>query len=74
MTSRRATPDGEPADGEIPRATPGSSANAEWQGRADAMYRPPWAAAPQFASRYARLQHRAALDAHLSEWTRPQTP
>ena len=47
---------------------------AEWQGLADAMQRPPWAAAPQFASRYARLQHRQELDAHLSEWTRQQTP
>ena len=46
----------------------------EWQGLIDAMGRPEWAAAPPFASRYARLQHRAELDAHLSEWTRQQTP
>ena len=47
---------------------------AEWQGLIDAMDRPEWAVAPQFASRYARLQHRAELDAHLSEWTRRRTP
>ena len=46
----------------------------EWQGLIDAMDRPEWAAAPQFASRYARLQHRHELDAHLSEWTRQRTP
>ena len=47
---------------------------AEWQGLAEAMDHPDWAAAPQFASRYARLQHRQELDAHLSEWTRQRTP
>ena len=47
---------------------------AEWQGLIDAMDRPEWAAAPPFASRYARLQHRHELDAHLSEWTRQRTP
>lgn len=47
---------------------------AEWQGLTEAMNRPEWAAAPQFASRYARLQHRHELDAHLSEWTRQRTP
>ena len=46
----------------------------EWQGLAAAMDHPEWAAAPPFASRYARLQHRRELDAHLSEWTRQRTP
>jgi benzylsuccinate CoA-transferase BbsF subunit len=51
----------------------------EWQGlkralAAPASEAPAWTDEPEFASRYARLKNRRALDAHLSEWTRSRTP
>ena len=42
----------------------------EWRGLVEAMGKPAWTAEPQFASRYARLNHRRELDGRLSEWTR----
>ena len=42
----------------------------EWRGLADATGTPDWTEEPEFASRYARLNHRRELDARLSEWTR----
>ena len=45
----------------------------EWRGLVDAMGNPTWAGEPEFASRYARLNHRRELDARLSEWTRERT-
>ena len=42
----------------------------EWRGLVEAMGNPAWTAEPQFASRYARLNHRRELDGRLSEWTR----
>ena len=41
----------------------------EWQGLVGAMGNPDWAGTPEFGSRYARLQHRQELDAHLGRWT-----
>ena len=41
----------------------------EWQGLKRAMGDPDWAGTSEFASRYARLQHRQELEAHLSRWT-----
>ena len=46
----------------------------EWRGLVEAMGCPAWADLPEFASRYARLNHRRELDARLSEWTRERTP
>ena len=67
LTGRTLQPRGNyPCAGDDARVYIAVRPEAEWQGRADAMYRPPWAAAPQFARRYARLQHRAEPDAHLS--------
>ena len=45
----------------------------EWQGLVDAMGSPAWASDPEFASRYARLNHRRELDGRLSEWTRERS-
>ena len=42
----------------------------EWRGLVEAMSTPDWTEEPEFASRYARLNHRRELDARLSEWTR----
>ena len=42
----------------------------EWRGLADATGTPAWTTEPEFASRYARLNHRRELDVRLSEWTR----
>ena len=47
---------------------------AEWQGLLEAMGHPDWANQPPFASRYARLNHRQQLDAHLSQWTQTLPP
>ena len=47
---------------------------AEWQGLVEAMGNPVWAGGPDFASRYARLNHRRELDARLSEWTQEREP
>ena len=47
---------------------------AEWQGLVEAMDNPVWAGGPDFASRYARLNHRRELDARLSEWTQQREP
>ena len=41
----------------------------EWRGLVDAMGSPVWAGGPDFASRYARLEHRRKLDIRISEWT-----
>ncbi len=41
----------------------------EWGGLVDAMGSPVWAAGADFASRYARLEHRRDLDIRISEWT-----
>ena len=41
----------------------------EWQGLKQAMGDPDWAGQPEFASRYARLQHRQELEAHVGRWT-----
>ena len=46
----------------------------EWRGLVESMGCPAWADLPEFASRYARLNHRRELDARLSEWTRERTP
>ena len=46
----------------------------EWQGLVEAMGHPSWADDTDFASRYARLNHRGKLDTRLSEWTRERTP
>ena len=46
----------------------------EWHGLVGAMGHPSWTDEPEFASRYARLNHRSELDAHLSEWTRTLSP
>ncbi len=43
---------------------------AEWDALREAMGRPKWADTPEFADRFARRRHRAALDAHLDAWTR----
>ena len=45
----------------------------EWQGLVDAMGSPAWASDADFASRYARLNHRRELDGRLSEWTRERS-
>ena len=45
----------------------------EWQGLVDAMGSPAWTSEPDFASRYARLNHRRELDGRLSEWTRERS-
>ena len=42
----------------------------EWRGLVAAMGDPAWTEEVEFASRYARLNHRRELDARLSEWTR----
>ncbi len=41
----------------------------EWRGLVQAMDHPKWADDPEFASRYARMNHRRELDERLSEWT-----
>ena len=46
----------------------------EWRGLVEAMGHPSWASEPEYASRYARLNHRRELDARLSQWTRERTP
>ena len=45
----------------------------EWQSLVEAMGAPAWAGEPEFASRYARLNHRRELDVRLSEWTRERS-
>ena len=45
----------------------------DWRGLVDAMDSPVWAAEPEFASRYARLNHRRELDERLSGWTRERS-
>ena len=45
----------------------------EWRGLVNALGSPAWAGESEFASRYARLNHRRELDARLSEWTRKRT-
>ena len=45
----------------------------EWRGLVDAMGHPGWVEDPEFASRYARLNHRQELDERLAEWTRERT-
>ena len=45
----------------------------EWRGLVEAMGAPPWTGEPEFAGRYARLNHRRELDARLSEWTRQRS-
>ena len=45
----------------------------EWRGLVEAMSTPGWTEEPEFASRYARLNHRRELDERLSEWTRARS-
>ncbi len=45
----------------------------EWRGLVDTMGAPAWTGEPEFASRYARLNHRRELDERLSEWTRERS-
>jgi crotonobetainyl-CoA:carnitine CoA-transferase CaiB-like acyl-CoA transferase len=44
--------------------------DAEWRRLAAALGHPPWTAEPRFASLASRRAHVAALDQHLSAWTR----
>ena len=46
----------------------------EWARLVAALGRPAWTAEPRFASRAERLQHAAALDARLAEWTAAREP
>ena len=46
----------------------------EWHGLVEAMGSPAWAGEPEFASRFARLNHRSEMDARVSDWTRERTP
>lgn len=48
------------------------SDDAQWQRFRKAMGDPPWAAAPEYATRIARRRHEDALDAAIANWTRPQ--
>ena len=46
----------------------------EWARLVEALGRPAWTAEPRFASRGGRLEHAAALDARLAEWTAAREP
>ena len=48
------------------------SDDAQWRRFRKAMGDPPWAAAPEYATRIARRRHEDALDAAIANWTRPQ--
>jgi crotonobetainyl-CoA:carnitine CoA-transferase CaiB-like acyl-CoA transferase len=47
---------------------------AEWAAFCRAIGDPAWARDPHFADLAARVRHRAALDAHVTAWTRERTP
>jgi crotonobetainyl-CoA:carnitine CoA-transferase CaiB-like acyl-CoA transferase len=46
----------------------------EWARLVEVLGRPAWTAEPRFASRGGRLEHAAALDARLAEWTAAREP
>ncbi len=48
--------------------------DAEWQGLCKALAWPAWAMEARFRTTPGRLQHQDELDAHLTAWTRQQTP
>ena len=48
------------------------SDDAQWRRFRKAMGDPPWAAAPEYATRIARRRHEDALDAAIANWTRLQ--
>lgn len=47
--------------------------DAQWQALVAAMGTPAWAADAKFASLASRKQNEDELEAHVTEWTRPQT-
>ena len=48
------------------------SDDAQWRRFRNAMGDPPWAAAPEYETRLGRQRRQDALDAAISDWTRPQ--
>jgi crotonobetainyl-CoA:carnitine CoA-transferase CaiB-like acyl-CoA transferase len=46
----------------------------EWHAFCEALGNPPWAAEARFATLESRLEHHAALDHHVEEWTRQRSP
>src|SRR5690606_19657608 len=43
---------------------------ADWQGLCGVMGDPPWAQDPRFATMASRVEHAAALEAQIADWTR----
>jgi benzylsuccinate CoA-transferase BbsF subunit len=48
--------------------------DAEWAAFCRALGEPGWTRDPRFADLASRVRHRAALDAHVAEWTRARSP
>ena len=45
----------------------------EWQGLVQVMGNPSWTQGEDFISKFQRLRHRKALDAHIAAWTSSRT-